>query len=1052
VPKLGRDLLLVGRRRSYPSAAKAIETHPVPERVLVLRHLLLALAMGAAGGELSAQSPGAAGPPADARIVSFTTGEGTALTFDISPDGRTLAFSMLGQLWTMPAEGGDAVPITNPVRAAADDIDPVFSPDGERIAFQSHRQGEEGLWLVDAATRELTRLSGTVTQQPPNFGDFRWRSKPAWSPDGRWIAFVASELDIHALRTTFTLRIHDLASGGTRPVKWAGDAPPALSDIAWLPNGRHLIYRVGAGWAPGQRDAFRKLDLETGESDEVVAADAGGISPAVSPDGRRLAYFAPDEEGRPQLWTVALDGGEPVRLTDQPEVTPLRVRWSLDGTELLYSAAGRLWRLPAQGGEPTAIPFLARVAFEQTVVEHPPVRFAEPGTERPARGNQGLALSADGQRIAMIAIGRLWVWPVGGQPEPVAELPATAVGLAWSPDGHRVAWAAGAQGAEQLFATDVASGETRQLTELPGRAKRPAWAPDGRQLSFVHALPGAGIRLAVIEVGDDAVADTAAVSFLAPLPGYLQFHVWYETPSWSPCGGALLVFGEPWAGAVTRLVGLDGSVRPLGGFPGEASFTQLMDDSTIVFTRYNQLWRTRIRGDAVTEPRRITDLPAVYPSASRDGAVLHLSDDGYRITTLDGASRALGWPVTMRVRPAPPPVLLRDVRVVDGTGASPAGRHDILLEHGRIARIEPASTIPPPADGRVVEGEGRTAIPGLVDAHFHAWEPLGVAGALYWGITSAQDMGSALARVASFAENIEAGIQLGPRLTFGGVFYLPGQVTHGATRGSHQEAGDSASIERALALLRAMGASYAKMQYVFRLDSGVEFVRRANAYGLRVGGHVAYATPLVAAGIHDQQHALTRFYDDFIQLFLVGGVAVVPTGFAATGTRYLQDDAFLEQPAVRAFTTPVHWSRLRGIIEGRPGAWGPLDVPATREMIARLHRAGVTLGAGSDVPLAPVPSVMHWELEELVAAGLSPMDALLAATSGAARILGAEAEIGTLEVGKRADLLLLYADPLEDIRNTRRIRMVIQGGHIVDRDALIDWARRLQPAGSVQTR
>lgn len=110
-----------------------------------------------------------------------------------------------------------------------------------------------------------------------------------------------------------------------------------------------------------------------------------------------------------------------------------------------------------------------------------------------------------------------------------------------------------------------------------------------------------------------------------------------------------------------------------------------------------------------------------------------------------------------------------------------------------------------------------------------------------------------------------------------------------------------------------------------------------------------------------------------------------------------------------------------------------------RAAVGALHGAGARIAAGTDA--THLPGSIHLELEEHVAAGLTPLAAIAAATSEAARVLGAEAEIGTVTVGKRADLILLDADPLANIRNTRKIRMVIRGGRIVDRDALVRLAR-----------
>ena len=129
--------------------------------------------------------------------------------------------------------------------------------------------------------------------------------------------------------------------------------------------------------------------------------------------------------------------------------------------------------------------------------------------------------------------------------------------------------------------------------------------------------------------------------------------------------------------------------------------------------------------------------------------------------------------------------------------------------------------------------------------------------------------------------------------------------------------------------------------------------------------------------------------------------------------------------------------------QARWRTWGEMGAVTSREMVARFHRAGIRLGVGTDVE--EVPWAVHLELEELVRSGLEPLEAIHAATAISAEILGAEGELGTIEEGKWADLVILDADPLADIRNTRQIHAVIKGGEVVDRAAIRELAR---PPGS----
>ncbi|HEU5041581.1 MAG TPA: amidohydrolase family protein, partial [Gemmatimonadales bacterium] len=254
---------------------------------------------------------------------------------------------------------------------------------------------------------------------------------------------------------------------------------------------------------------------------------------------------------------------------------------------------------------------------------------------------------------------------------------------------------------------------------------------------------------------------------------------------------------------------------------------------------------------------------------------------------------------------------------------------------------------------------------------------------------------------------------------------------------------DSHHVARAVALAEAFGSAHIKTRTFRRWDINARFIAEAHRRGMRVTGHCAHLLPLVAAGMDAKEHAGFceprgdgAIYDDLIQLYRAAGIGVVPTiSFSALAVLINRNPGALDADReVAPFLPPrSDFGWMLGLDSGEVRD-AERFAAAAREATVKLARAGVTVGAGTDI--WQTPTGVHLELEEMVAAGLTPLEAIHAATGAAARIIGAERDLGTIEPGKWADLVLLDADPSADIRNTRRIRAVLQAGRLLDRDAV----------------
>ncbi len=457
-----------------------------------IRNISLALVGLAATSTLPAQGggPGGGGPggpqqkplPLEAsRKAEFTAKQGTWISLDVSPDGKTIVFDLLGDLYTVPIAGGRATALTT---GLAYDAQPRFSPDGKKIVFVSDRSGGDNVWTVSLDLKDTTQ----ITQ-----GNSSLYVSPEWTPDGSYI--VASRAG--GLGGAHKLQMYHADGKGPLPLVREPQTRKMLG-ATFTPDGRYLWYAGRTGdWQYNtifpQFQLYR-YDRERGTSNLMTSRYGSGFRPAVSPDGKWLVYGT-RQGSETGLRMRSLDNGEedwlafPVQRDEMESRAPLDVlpgyAFTPDSRAIVVSYGGEIWRVPLDKSAATRIPFEAPVKLDVG----PEVKFAhhvDTAAQVTAHQIRSPAVSLDGKRVVFTAFDRLWLKDLpDGQARRLTTVEMGEYHPVWSPDGQWVAYVSwDDQGGGHIWKAPAGGrgGAPVQLTRTAALYYNLAWSPDGARI------------------------------------------------------------------------------------------------------------------------------------------------------------------------------------------------------------------------------------------------------------------------------------------------------------------------------------------------------------------------------------------------------------------------------------------------------------------------------------------------------------------------------------------------------------------------------------------
>lgn len=1009
--------------------------------------------------------------------VNIDTKTGTWMSLDVSPDGKTIVFDMLGDLYTLPMSGGEAKSLTSGI---AWDIQPRFSPDGKYIAFTSDRSGGDNIWTLELATGKLHQVS---------YENFRLLNNPTWSPDGQ---YIAARKHFTTSRSLGTGEIWLYAANGTD--KQSGQKVVArpgktfqkeLGEPMFAPDGKGIYYSFAS--TPGNTFIYhedsngelfqiRKVDLDDGSISTVAGGPGGAVRPTPSPDGKTLAYVK-RVRAASRLFIMDLASGVETMIYDDLDqdmqetwavygVYP-NMDWTPDGKAIVFWNRGKFWRINVADKALSEIPF----HVQDTRKVYPSLRFAV--EVNPQQFNTKMvrfpSYSPDGKHIVFASLGRLFV----KQGDTIKALTDTKAGFDYSP-----VWSHDGQFIYFLRWNDD------KLTTLH---RIPA---SGGSASMLPLEKGHYQQLAVDHRGKYlALKKQGGSDLLNPWWGKEAGLYLYDLKKRSAVFVSEKGYQPQFGPDPERLYALNREESATGRGSQTAS-TQLISmnyNGNEVRTLAEASYATDIRiapqGDyyayadgyhmyltkAMHSGKPLV-LDAAKPAFARvklssvGGTYLHFNGDGSQIAWSTGpelktvaVAKAMakdfepvktGTNLSQTVKADIPgsKVAITGARIITMNDKREVIENGVVLVNGqRIEQIGDAN-LSIPAGYTKVDASGKTIMPGIIDIHAHG--PYGyneVIPQQNWnllahfalGVTTLHNPSSQATTVFAAAEYQQAGEILGPRI------YSTGEIVYGAKSLYFAKVDNYDDALSHVRRLKAQGAISVKNYNQPRREQRQQINAAARAEGMMSvaeGGSLfhldmSFITDAIT-GIEHNVPAL-RMYDDVIQYWSQTKAGYTPTlvvtyGGLTSEDYYYQHSNVWEHKLLSKFVPPavLQPRSVRRLMAPEADFRDDDAAAASRPLLQK----GVNVNIGAHGQREGLAA--HWEMWSFARGGYTPMEALSTATINPARYMGMDKHIGSLEAGKLADLLILDANPLEDIHNTDKIHRIMQNGRLYEAETL----------------
>jgi len=1022
-------------------------------------------------------------PKGKFKDVNIEVTSGTWMSIDVSPDGKTLAFDLLGDIYTMPIKGGEATPLMTDI---AWQMQPRFSPDGKHIAFTSDQDGGDNLWIMNR-----DGSNGKAVSKEP----FRLLNSPAWSPDGNYLIGRKHYTSTRSLGAGEVWLYHKTGGSGVMLTKRPNNQKD-LGEPAYSADGKYVYFSQDA--TPGKtfhysKDSvkgiykIKRLELATGEIDIIISGKGGAIRPTPSPDGRYIAFISRDDFSS-NLYLYDLKSGEETKIYDNLErdlqetwaihgVYP-NIAWTPDSDSLVFWNKGKINRLAIDSKESQVIDFKVKITkkIQQALQFKQPL----PQDAFSVKMLRDVEISPDGNQVVFESMGYIYTRNlVDGKAKGKASRLTKQnshfeLNPSFSRDGKKVVYATWHdQQQGQIRVVSSRGGKGKPLLKEPGKYIEPTFSPDGKTVVY-RKISGGYITKPTWDLNTGIYAISAKGERKGSKPLLITEQGQQAHFGVSNDNIYVVREGEEPQLAYVSLDGKDDRALYQGKFATEYRVSP--NGQYLAFAERFKVFVTPFieRGEAITIGPKGGNLPVKQLSV-RAGQGLNWHGDSNKLywslgadlyqasiadlfaiaqveykKTVDAVkSKVIKIDLGYSKKVDKPSGLIAFVggKVITMEGDQVIDKGVVLVEGNIIKAIGLQSEVRIPPSAKVIDITGKSIMPGLIDAHAHGpqgnnqiipqqnWK--NYAG-LALGVTSIHDPSNDTNEFFAASEMQKAGDIVAARL------FSTGKILYGANYAGYTAHVDSlADAKFHVERLKKAGAFSVKSYNQPRRNQRQQFIQAARELDMLVvpegGSLLQHNLTMVVDGHTTLEHSIpvAKIYDDVKQLWSQSQMAYTPTLVVAYGgiwgenywynttdvwlhprlSKYVPSE-FLQPRAMRRPKAPLnHYNHIN-----------------VAKVAKELQDLGIKVNAGGHGQREGL--AMHWEMWMMAQGGMTPLQALRTATISPAQTLGLDEQLGSIKVGKLADLIVVDGDISKDIHLSDKVRYTMVNGRLYDADTM----------------